>query len=277
MSSTEYFQSGGLRLAYERAGSGPFLIFLHGIGGNRLNWRDQLKVFSNHFTTVAWDARGYGDSDDPKIPLEFSQFAEDLGNLMDHLGADKAHLVGLSMGGMIVQDFYGRHPDRVITLTLVNTSSGFHVLSKPEQLEFLDKRLKPLEAGLTPKQIAPPMADVLLAAEATAEARQKILQSLEALRSEPYKMTLRAILTTDFRSVLPKIKVPTLVIVGNEDRVLPPRESEALAQAVPNAHLEILQGVGHLSNIEAPEKFNTLLRNFLAQHSFISANNLGTA
>ncbi|MBW7836061.1 MAG: alpha/beta fold hydrolase [Sphingomonadales bacterium] len=267
MSSTEYFQSGGLRLAYERAGSGPFLIFLHGIGGNRLNWQDQVNEFSGRFTTIAWDARGYGDSDDPKTPLEFSQFAEDLRNLLDHLGAKKAHLVGLSMGGMIVQDFYGRHPERVLTLTLVNTSSGFHVLSKAEQSEFLDKRLKPLEAGLTLKQIAPPMADVLLAAKATAEARHKILQSLEALRAEPYKMTLRAILTTDFRSVLPKIKVPTLIIVGDEDRVLPPRESESLARLIPHSDLVVLKGVGHLSNIEAPEVFNAKLEEFLSRYA----------
>lgn len=266
MSSVEYVQNGGIRIAYQRNGSGPVVVFLHGIGGNRTNWQDQLSAFGDDYLAIAWDARGYGDSEDPAETLAFSQFAEDLKCLLDQVGAEKAHLVGLSMGGMIAQDFYARYPERVATLVLVGTSSGFCILTAQAQEEFLRARLAPLEQGRTLKQIAPQLIDSLVGPNATAAARAQLLGSLEALRTGPYKQALRAILSTDFRALLPRINVPTLVIVGSCDKVLPPPASEALAAAIPNAELVVLDGVGHLSNIEAPEIFNATLRRFLQLH-----------
>jgi pimeloyl-ACP methyl ester carboxylesterase len=262
----EYARNGNIRIAYQRRGSGPVIVFLHGIGGNRTNWQDQLDAFSDDYLAIAWDARGYGDSGDPAEPLVFSQFAEDLKCVLDQLGAEKAHLVGLSMGGMIAQDFYARYPDRVATLVLVGTASGFGTMSAQEQQEFLRARLAPLEQGRTPKEIAPQVIGLLLGPHASGEARNKLLSSLESLRTEPYKQALRAIVTTDFRQVLPAVAVPTLVIVGACDKVLPPPASEALAAAIPNAELVVLDDVGHLSNIEVPEIFNATLRRFLQQH-----------
>ena len=106
------FIPGPVRLAVDRKGEGPLLVLLHGIGGNRTNWRDQMPVFSRHFTTVAWDARGYGLSDDYAGDLDFKDFARDLGRVLDHYGAQKAHLLGLSMGGRIIQDFYEMHSNQ---------------------------------------------------------------------------------------------------------------------------------------------------------------------
>ena len=95
-------------IAYDIVGSGPLLVFLHGIGGNRTNWTAQLEFFGSRFCAVAWDARGYGDSHDSPQTLRFGDYADDLSRLLDHLRAERAHLVGLSMGGMILQDFYDR-------------------------------------------------------------------------------------------------------------------------------------------------------------------------
>src|SRR5207247_8478398 len=94
------------RLAVDRTGDGPLVVFLHGIDGNRTNWRDQLGVFAAHFTAAALDARGYGASDDYAGPLAFDDFAGDLRRVLDHYGARRAHLVGLSMGGRIAMRFY---------------------------------------------------------------------------------------------------------------------------------------------------------------------------
>src|SRR3954462_15002560 len=96
-------------IAYEIQGRGPLVVFLHGIGGNRTNWYEQLAHFSDHFCAVAWDARGYGASNDSPQTLQFSDYADDVVRLLDHLQAERAHLVGLSMGGMILQDFYNRY------------------------------------------------------------------------------------------------------------------------------------------------------------------------
>src|ERR1700740_1643625 len=111
--------AGPVPLAYEARGSGPLVVFLHGIGGNRTNWYEQLDHFGDRFCAVTWDARGYGAREDPPQTLKFSDYADDLNRLLYHLQADRAHLVGLSMGGMIIQDFYDRYPQRVATLSLV--------------------------------------------------------------------------------------------------------------------------------------------------------------
>ena len=129
--------TGPVSLAYEAQGSGPLVVFLHGIGGNRTNWYEQLDHFGDRFCAVTWDARGYGASDDPPQTLQFGDYADDLNRLLDHFKAERAHLVGLSMGGMIIQDFYARYPQRVATLSLVDTSSGFGGTSEEVTRDFL--------------------------------------------------------------------------------------------------------------------------------------------
>ncbi|MGE0824092.1 MAG: alpha/beta fold hydrolase [Candidatus Binatia bacterium] len=259
--------AGPVAIAYEMQGNGPLVVFLHGIGGNRTNWYGQLDHFGDRFCAVTWDARGYGDSDDSPQTLKFSDYADDLNRLLDHLQAERAHLVGLSMGGMIVQDFYGRYANRVATLSLVDTSSGFGGVPEEARRDFLSRRLDPLEKGLTPKDIAPGVVEVLASKQASAAVRQQLIASLSALRVEPYKQALHAIITTDFRQTLPTITVPTLVIVGDEDIVTPPSASEFLVKSIPGATLVTIPQAGHLTNIEKPAEFNAALRPFLQQHA----------
>jgi 3-oxoadipate enol-lactonase len=258
---------GAISIAYDIAGSGPLGVFLHGIGGNRTNWEGQLDAFSNRFCAVSWDARGYGASGDPPQTLKFSDFADDLLRLLDHLKAERAHLVGLSMGGMIIQDFYGRYSERVATLSLVDTSSGFGGVPEEARRDFLARRLDPLERGLTPADIAPNVVEVLVAKGASAAVREQMRASMAALRTGSYKQALHAITTTDFRAVLSKIVVPTLVIVGAEDAVTPPSASEFLAKNIAGASLVKIPGAGHLTNLEKPEAFNAALGPFLDRHA----------
>ncbi len=261
-------QTGGpVAIAYDIAGSGPLVVFLHGIGGNRTNWEEQLAAFSDRFCAVAWDARGYGASDDPPHPLQFSDYAADLLRLLDHLRAERAHLVGLSMGGMIIQDFYGRHAERVATLTLVDTSAGFAGVPAAVRQDFLARRLEPLERGLRPADIAPGLVPLLVATDAPVAVRERLRASLAALRSEPYTQALRAITTTDFRAGLSRVTVPTLVIVGDEDTVTPPATAEFLATHIAGATLVRIPGAGHLTNIEQPQAFNAALAAFLDRHA----------
>ncbi len=262
-----HYRNGALKLAYEREGTGPVVIFMHGIGGNRTNWDEQQTGLSNRYCTIAWDARGYGDSDDPDEPLKFSDFADDLNALLDHLGVHTAHLVGLSIGGMIAQDFYGRHADRVATLTLADTSQGFGAAGEADRREFLAPRLKPLQEGLTPADLAPKMIEVLTGSKATEDVRRRLLESLSAVRTGPYIQALKAVVTTDFRAILPEINLPVLIIAGTEDKVLPVSESRILADAIPGSELTLIEGAGHLTNIEAPGLFNTILGDFLDRHA----------
>ncbi len=133
--------------------------------------------------------------------------------------------------------------------------------------DFLRRRLDPLERGLTPAQIAPGVIGVLVARQASSEVRARLQVSLAALRTEPYRQALHAIVTTDFRPVLPTISVPTIVVVGDQDQVTPPSAARFLATRIPDASLVTIAGSGHLSNLEQPERFNAALDAFLAPHT----------
>jgi 3-oxoadipate enol-lactonase len=245
---------GAPRIAVALAGRGPLVLFLHGIGGNRNHWQHQLAFFSQQgFRAAAWDARGYGDSDDYAGALRFDDFGADLVRVLDHLGEARAHLVGLSMGGRIARNFALRHPGRVASLTLANTSPGFDALSPDEVLRFVEER-----RHRTPESTAR-----LLGSRARPGAHEALLASFHALHSESYLKTLEASVAQDRDAPLEKLAVPTLVITGDEDRVYPLELVERMARRIPGAKLVVLEACGHLSNLEQPERFNEVLLEFL--------------
>lgn len=209
---------------------------------------------------------GYGESTDAEDATDFAHFYRELDEFLDSLGIRRAHLVGLSMGGHIALGFYKGHAPRVATLTLAATSAGMATLSMTEREEFVTRRTRPLRSGSTPSDVAPSMIDVLVGRKATGDVRELLTKSLSAVRAEPYIDTVNAIVKTDFRDVLPSIDVPVLVIVGEEDKVLPVSESAYLADHIPAASLKVLPGVGHLCNLEAPGDFSLSLLQFLNQH-----------
>ena len=122
-------------IAVEHAGSGEFVIFMHGIGGNRRNWYDQIDAFAPHFHAAAWDARGYGDSDDYEGALTFTDYADDLARVLDYFGQSRAHVVGLSMGGRIAMDFAARYPRAAVDLDAVRHPQGICRLFGGEEEE----------------------------------------------------------------------------------------------------------------------------------------------
>jgi 3-oxoadipate enol-lactonase len=257
---------GAPRLALSVAGTGPLVLFLHGIGSHRQHWDDQLAAVAPHFTAAAWDARGYGDSDDYDGPLDFADFSADLLRVLDHFGAARAHLVGLSLGGRIARDFCLRHPERVAALVLANTNAGFDTLT-PEAVEaFIRTRRGPLEAGRTPRELAPELAKGLLSPDAAPGAYERLLAAMAALRKDSYLKTIEASTRQDRGARLEDIRAPTLVVTGEHDRLYPPALAEAMARRIPGARLVLIRGAGHLSNLEQPQAFNAALLPFLLQH-----------
>lgn len=255
------------RLAVTVAGTGPLVVFLHGIGGNRGSWAPQLPEFSRQYRAAAWDARGYGDSDDYDGPLDFADFSRDLARLLDHFGEHRAHLVGLSMGGRIARDFALRHPDRVATLTLANTSPGFDALPAGEVQAFLAARRAPLAAGRSPRDLAPELAQRLVGSRPRPGALEALVASLSALRTDAYLKTLEASVTQDRAAPLERLSMPTLVVTSDEDRLYPSALAREMARRIRGAELVEIAGAGHLTNIEQPEAFNRAVLDFLARRS----------
>jgi 3-oxoadipate enol-lactonase len=254
-------------ICIDHAGEGEMLILMHGIGGNRTNWAEQVEAFSEYFHTVAWDARGYGASDDYEGPLDFSDFARDLLRVLDHFGVAKAHIGGLSMGGRIAQDFYVLYPERVKTLILISTFSGFKNFTDEEKKRFVDLRLKPLtEEGKEPKDIAPIVAKTLIGPEATEEQYQRLVESMAALHKESYIKTVEVTTMYDRSAELEDIVVPTQMIYGEKDSLTQPELGEKMAARIKDCEFKVIPKAGHLINLEQCDLFNETILPFLLKH-----------
>ncbi|MBT3333328.1 MAG: alpha/beta fold hydrolase [Rhodospirillaceae bacterium] len=264
---TAYFP-GPPRIAFDAAGMGQPVLFLHGIGGNRTNWTSQMQACTGDYCALAWDARGYGLSDDYDGPLDFAQFADDVVGLLDHLSIAKAHFVGLSMGGRITQDLYFRYPERVLTMVLCDPFPGTTPTLPPkEREEFINLRKGPLIAGKSLGEMAEPLAKTLLSTNPAPEHFQRLVDSIKALHQDSYIKTLEASMRYDHAVDISTISVPVQLIYGAEDRLTPPAIGEQMQRDIPDAQLAIIEGAGHLSNIEGEAEFNRVLLQFLARHA----------
>jgi 3-oxoadipate enol-lactonase len=250
-------------IAVDHAGEGELVVFMHGIGGNKRNWHDNLPAFAAHFHAVAWDARGYGESDDYEGPLDFYDYARDLARVIDHFGAGKAHVVGLSMGGRIAAAFHKMYPQKVASLVLCDTHLGFAHFTPEQRAEFVRLRKEPLLAGKEPPDIAPIVAETLIGDMKNRAAFDKLVDSMSRLHKESYIKSIEASVGMDHADLYEGIAVPTLVVVGALDRLTTPDMARQIAAKIPGAGLEIIPDAGHLANIEQPEIFDRIVLGFL--------------
>ena len=189
------------RLAVSVAGSGELLLFLHGIRGNRRNWAGQVEFFSQRFKAAAWDARGYGDSDDYDGPLQFEYFTGDVLRVAEHFKAQKLHLIGLSMGGRIARNVALRAPERVQSLVLISTNPGFDAMSPESVKRFITER----------RNATPQTLRRLLGSKPNHAAYEELLDSVSRIHEVSYQKTLEASVAQDRAAPIEQIRVPTLV------------------------------------------------------------------
>lgn len=249
------------RIHYERGGTGPLLVLLHGIGSNARSWQHQLQGLADEYDVVAWDMRGYGTSSDPVVQYTMADVASDLAGLLDHLGFEKGHIGGLSMGGVVAQEFYRRYPGRVRSLILADTNAGQGALAEEERQRRLDQRLN---GAAEPAGLARQRTPALLSAEAPPEVVAEAESVMAEIHPEGYRCAARAFAESDERDVLPLIDVPALVIWGECDTVCPRADADYLVENIKGAQFELIPGAGHLSNQENPGAFNDAVRRFLA-------------
>lgn len=245
------------RLAVSVAGEGELVLFLHGIRGNRRNWAAQIEFFSRRFKAAAWDARGYGESDDYEGALQFDYLTGDVMRVAEHFKAQKLHLVGLSMGGRIARNVALRAPERLHSLVLISSNPGFDAMSPESVKRFVTER-----RTRTPQTLAK-----LLGSRASRAAYDELLDSVARIHDASYQKTLEASVAQDRAAPIEQIRVPTLVIAGEEDTVYPPELAEQMARRIPGAELLMLERTGHLANLEQPDRFNKAVFDFVSRHS----------
>ena len=254
------------KISIKYDGTGDLLIFLHGIGGNKDNWDLNLSVISKHFLCVAWDARGYGESEDYKGELLFNDIINDLLSIYKYFNKRKAHIIGLSMGGQIACLFYEKHPDKVQSLVLCDTHFGLGNLEKEEINRFINSRKKPLLEGLQPKDIALPVSKSLVGNLDNKVAIEELVNSMSKLHKESYIKAIDASMSTFHDHIFPLIDVPTLILVGDKDTLTPPSMAMKIHKLIKNSKFSTIKEAGHLINIENPKDFNYKVLQFLKTH-----------
>ena len=254
---------GDFELFYERGGSGEPLLLIMGMSGTHLSWGEPfLETLRRDFDVVAYDHRGVGCSSRVTDPFTIVELADDAAALLDALGWETAHVAGISMGGMVAQELVLRHPDRVRTLTLGCTYAGGEgaSLSAPEVIQGLTEamtsgdRERAIRAGWG-YNVSPRFA---ADEDQYTEFRRRALEVPARLPAIMAQM--QAIQPHNTSERLGQITAPTLVIHGSEDQMLPASNAEAIGRRIPDARVEIMDGIGHLFFWEEPERSAELVR-----------------
>ncbi|MCA1643228.1 MAG: alpha/beta hydrolase [Acidobacteria bacterium] len=253
----------GIEMAYEEAGSGVPVVLLHGFPFNRSLWREQIEVLKDTHRVVAPDLRGHGETEVATGPATMEEMARDVAALLDELRIERPVVGGLSMGGYVALAFHRLFPRRVRALLLADTRAQADTEEGKRAREETAQRA--LAEGMT--AIADAMLPKLLAHTTHMkhpEAVERVREMILATKPEGAAAALRGMAERrDQTNYLANILQPTLVVVGSEDQLTPPADSEVMRREIRGSRLEVFEGAGHVSNVERPAEFNAALTKFL--------------
>lgn len=253
----------GLRIAYRRSGEGPPLVLLHGGPTDSREWRYQLAGLSDEFTVVAWDMPGCGQSSDPPERFRIPDYVRCLVAFVQALGIDRPHVLGLSFGSGLTLELYRAHPELPRSLILASAYAGWAGSLPPEVAEQRRKGL--LQRIEQPDVWVREWLRTLL----TDSASPELVDEVSAILADYHPDAQRNLLLysgfaeQDVREVLPTIRVRTLLLYGDQDVRSPLNVAEEMHASIPGSELVVMPGVGHLSDMEAPDRFNAAVRGFL--------------
>ncbi len=257
-------QVNGINLFYEVHGEGEPLLLIYGLAGRGNGWKFQIEALSSRYQVITFDNRGVGETDQPESPYSLAQMADDAAGLLDLLALESAYVFGISMGGMIAQEFALRYPHRVRKLALGCTHPGIkHCVPSPVWVTEIFKSLpgKPRQQVVrecTPINYSP----------FTQRHRPELIESLIPLfadnrqRLHGYTNQINAIWAFDAFDRLPQLAMPTLVMTGTDDVLVPPGNSNIIVERIPGARLIEFSEAGHLFFIEKADEVNQALLEF---------------
>lgn len=240
------------------AGERIAIIFLHGVGSDKSVWDPQIRHFSRARRAVAFDYPGYGESD-PWPGATLDDFAAAIEAGMEAAGIERAHICGLSLGGVVAIALHALFPGRCASLILAD-SFAVHADGPA-----ICKRSIEASRTIGMRALAEGRAPALLGNAATAGLRDEVIETMARIDPQAYRQGAQAVWLADQRQRAAAVAVPSLVLCGSEDRITPPALSEELAALIPGARLERIEGAGHLANAEQPAAFNSAIDRFLHQ------------
>ncbi|MGQ0682580.1 alpha/beta fold hydrolase [Bradyrhizobium sp.] len=242
----------GVNIHYEIHGSGPALILTHGYSSTSGMWQGQIAALSQHYKLVLWDMRGHGQSDYPEDAAAYSEAltVADIAALLDAVGAERAVVGGLSLGGYMSLAFYRSHPERVRALLIIDTGPGF---KKDDARDAWNKRAHETAARFDREGLA------VLKSMSAERANVSHRDASGLARAARGMLTQR---DAGVMETLPSIKVPSLVVVGADDTPFL-AASDYMAAKIPGAEKVVIPAAGHAANIDQPEAFNEAVLSFL--------------
>jgi pimeloyl-ACP methyl ester carboxylesterase len=255
---------GDVRLAYDDEGEGDPILLVHGFPLGRWIWDEPRRALARRWRVVVPDLRGAGDSDVPDGPYSMDLLADDLARLCDALRFERVILGGLSMGGYVAFAFWRRHPARVRALMLCDTRSkgddrGERVIRQSAAATALARGTAAVVDAMLPKLLGqttlgsrPALVDAVRARLGRTDPRG-VAGALLGMKDRP-----------DSTPTLGTITVPTLVLVGGEDALTTPALAREMAAAIRGSRLEVIEGAGHLTPVEEPERTTAALERFLS-------------
>lgn len=248
----------GYKIGYEETGAGGTapIIFLHGVGSDRNVWRPQLAHFGKNRRAVAFDYPGYGDSDPAPEGTTRDDYASAVISAMHELGIDRAHICGLSLGGVVAIAIHHADEKRCASLILADT------FAVHPQGEAIYERAKTASENL--RAMAEARVDMLLAQPAAPSLRREVVETMARIDPAAYCIGAEAVWLADQRERAKQIRVPTLILVGDQDLITPPELSDELARLIPNARVQVIEDAGHISNLEKPAEFDRAVDQFIS-------------
>lgn len=248
----------GYAIGYAEAGGGNGavpIVFLHGVGSDKSVWHPQLEHFGKIRRAIAFDYPGYGDSDPAPESATRDDYASAIVSAMDRLGVHRAHICGLSLGGVVAIAMHHAAPERCASLILADTFAAH-----PDGRAIYERSL----AGSSDlPALAEARVDALLARPADPEVRREVVETMSRIDPAAYRIGAEAVWLADQRDEASAIRVPTLVLVGDQDLITPVALSNELANLIPGARMHAIAGAGHLGNLEKPMEFNALVARFI--------------
>ena len=258
-----HVRANGVNLHYQLRGptDAPVIAFGHSIGATLHMWDAQFAALAGRYRCLRWDTRGHGGSEVVPTPATVDDLADDLAGLLDALDIEKAHVAGLSLGGMTGQAFALRHPDRLDRLALLATSAEMDKAAWRERIETVTTQgYAPFIDGvMVPRWFTPRFA------EAHPDIVAGFRQRMMANDTAGYAACANVIATLDLLPRIAGITAPTLIIVGAEDPATPIAMSEEIRRLVPHAEMVIVPDAAHIVAVEQADLVNFYLESFFAR------------